>query len=152
MAILNAGRDFQRAQGFVQWSDGYPACSDVEKDIASGGAFLLKTDGLIAAYLFIGFDGDPAYPAIDGAWHCGAPYAVIHRLAISTAFRGQGLSSTAFRLAAQYCAAHGYRNLRIDTHSENLRMQHILTKNGFSYCGIVIQNGSNRMAFDKVLA
>ena len=36
MRILEEGRAFQRSQGFVQWSDGYPAICDVRSDIAKG--------------------------------------------------------------------------------------------------------------------
>lgn len=151
MAILDAGRAFQRAQGFFQWSDGYPAPSNVEDDIRSGGACVLTADGVIAAYLCIGFDGDPAYPAIRGAWHTPGPYAVIHRLAVGSGYRGMGLSDVIFPLAGALAAARGCRSIRIDTHEDNKRMQHVLEKNGFSLCGTVIQNGSDRVAFEKVL-
>lgn len=151
MAILDAAREFQRAQGFFQWADGYPARADVENDIRGGGACLLTVDGVIAAYLCIGFDGDPAYPAIRGAWRTGEPYAVIHRLAVGSDFRGRGLSDEIFRLAGVRAAARGCRSIRIDTHADNKRMQHVLEKNGFSLCGTVIQNGSDRVAFEKEL-
>lgn len=151
MAILNAGREFQRQQGFVQWPDGYPDEESVREDIRTGKGFVLKADNTVAAYLYIGFDGDPAYPAIKGAWHHEEPYAVIHRMAISPTFRGQGLTDVVFRLAEKFCAKQGAATLRIDTDGQNKRMQHVLTKNGFVYCGTVIQGGGDRLAFDKKL-
>ena len=39
--ILEEGRAFQRAQGFVQWDDRYPLRKDVEADIDSGTGWLL---------------------------------------------------------------------------------------------------------------
>lgn len=151
MDILNAGREFQRAQGFVQWPDGYPDEESIREDIRTGKGYVLKADGKNAAYLYIGFDGDPAYPAIKGAWHHEEPYAVIHRMAISPAFRGQGLASVAFSLAEEFGRKQGANTLRIDTDGQNKRMQHVLTKNGYSYCGTVVQGGGDRMAFDKKL-
>ncbi len=151
MAILDAGRDFQRAQGFTQWRDGYPAERDVAQDIQAGGAYLLTIDHSPAAYVFIGLDGDPAYPAIKGAWHYDEPYGVLHRVAISEEFRGMGLSDVLFSLAGELVKQHGFGCLRIDTHEDNKRMQHVLTKNGFSYCGTVLQNGEPRLAYDKKL-
>lgn len=151
MEILDSGRAFQRQQGFTQWSDGYPACKDVARDIENGGAYLLRVDSSPAAYAYIGFDGDPAYPAIDGNWHFDEPYGVLHRVAISAEFRGMGLSDVLFRLAGELVKARGFDCLRIDTHEQNKRMQHVLSKNGFSYCGIVLQNGEPRLAYDKKL-
>lgn len=150
--ILTAGRNFQREQGFVQWPDGYPGKEEVEEDIRTGKGFVAKEDGVIAAYLYIGFDGDPAYPAIKGAWHLDAPYGVIHRIAVAPAFRGKGLVGQIFRLAEEHCIRNSFFNLRIDTDEANLRMRHILQKNGFSYCGTVIQGGGDRLAFDKQLS
>lgn len=151
MEILDSGRAFQRRQGFLQWGDGYPAASDVARDIESGCAYLLKVNSAPAAYLYIGFDGDTAYPAIEGSWHFEEPYGVLHRVAISEAFRGMGLSGVLFRLAGELVRSRGFNVIRIDTHEDNKRMQHVLTKNGFSYCGIVLQNGEPRLAYDKKL-
>ncbi len=150
--ILTSGRNFQREQGFVQWPDGYPGSAEVEEDIRTGKGFVVKENGVIAAYLYIGFDGDPAYPEIKGAWHLDAPYGVIHRMAIGSAFRGKGLGDAVFRLAEEYCRSKGFFTLRIDTDEANLRMRHVLQKNGFSYCGTVIQGGGDRLAFDKQLS
>ena len=88
---------------------------------------------------------------IKGAWRYDEPYAVVHRIAIGTAFRGQNLADQAFRLVEDYCKAHGVYNLRIDTDEQNKRMRHILEKNGFVCCGTVVQGGGDRLAFDKWL-
>ena len=123
MEILNGGREFQRAQGFVQWPDGYPPRSAIEEDIEKGTGYVLLSEGEVACYLYLGFEGDPAYPELKGAWHFPEPYAVIHRMA----------------------------TLRIDTDGQNKRMQRVLERNGFTYCGTVIQGGGDRLAFDKSL-
>lgn len=151
MEILDSGRAFQRQQGFTQWRDGYPAESDVLRDIENNGAYLLTVDNAPAAYVFIGFDGDPSYPEIDGNWNLDESYGVLHRVAISEDFRGMGLSDLLFSLAGELVKSHGFGCLRIDTHEDNKRMQHVLIKNGFSYCGIVLQNGEPRLAYDKKL-
>lgn len=147
--IINAAREFQREQGFIQWPDGYPPKSAIEEDVRSGKGYVLKANGKIACYLYIGLDGDPAYPAIKGAWHSDLPYVVIHRLAMSPQYRNQGLSTRVFESVQLFCHEIGIRNIRIDTDAQNMRMQHILHKNGFSYCGTVIQGGGDRLAFDK---
>ena len=149
--ILNSARAFQREQGFVQWPDGYPPRSAIEEDVHSGKGYVVKVDGQIACYMCIGLDGDPAYPAIKGAWHSDLPYVVIHRLAMAPQFRNKGLSTRVFALIEEFCKGAKISNLRIDTDEKNLRMRYVLEKNGFSYCGTVIQGGGDRFAFDKLL-
>lgn len=151
MEILDAGRAFQRQQGFLQWPDGYPDQASVEQDIRQGKGCALRVDGQLAGYLYIGFDGDPAYPQIKGAWRYDRPYAVIHRIALAPGFRGRGLADVAFRLAGELALAKGVDCLRIDTDEKNQRMRHILQKNGFACCGTVVQGGGDRLAYDKLL-
>ncbi len=152
VAILNSGRAFQRQQGFVQWSDDYPNEASVLQDIEAGNAHILKVDGHAAGYLYISFDGDPAYNVIKGAWRTKEPYAVIHRVAFDGQYREMGLSAAAFGLAEEYILSRGIRNVRIDTHHQNRRMQHVLEKNGFVLCGEVQMRGEPRLAYDKLLS
>ena len=151
MDILNSGREFQREQGFIQWPDGYPDEESIRCDLRDGLGYVVKVDGVIAAYMYIGFDGDPAYPRIKGAWKHDGAYAVVHRIAIAPEFRGLGLGSITFHLIEEFCKSKGFDILRIDTDNANKRMQHVLTKNGFVYCGTVVQGGGDRLAFEKKL-
>jgi len=148
-AILNAARAFQREQGFVQWPDGYPPRSAIEEDVRTGKGYVVKLGNQIVCYMYIGLDGDPAYDDIKGAWHCALPYVVVHRLAMAPQFRNKGLASAVFNRIECFCRDIGISNIRIDTDGENHRMQHVLQKNGFSFCGTVVQGGGDRMAFDK---
>ena len=149
MEIIRDGRAFQRQQGFVQWDDTHPTQAAVEDDIRRGDGYAFRVDGCLAGYLCLSFNGDPAYPAIVGAWHFDGDYAVIHRMAIGEAYRGMGLTGQVFRLAGEIAKARGVDILRVDTHADNLRMRHVLQKQGFVQCGHVIQNGGDRLAFDK---
>ncbi len=149
VAILRQGRNFQRQQGFVQWADSFPDPGQIARDIQSGCGFVLKAQGQIAGYQYISLDGDPAYPAIQGAWNWEGVYGVVHRIAFDEKFRGKGLSPTAFAQIGQYCKARGANSLRIDTHPDNKRMQHVLEKCGFSYCGTVLLPVGLRWAYDK---
>ncbi len=152
MDILNESRQFQRTQGFVQWTDDYPGIDTIRSDIENNNGYLIQADGMAAGYLCLDFTGEPAYARIKGAWHSEQPYAVIHRLAICAQFREKGLADTAFALVKQRCLDCRTTYLRADTHSENKRMQHILTKNGFTACGIISLRGEERLAYDLKLS
>ena len=147
--ILHAGRRFQQEQGFIQWTENYPNRDTILEDIRFQRGYALLVDGAIAGYLCIDFAGESAYENIDGAWRTAGPYAVVHRLALSSDFRGRGLGDAAFRLAGELCLARESCSLRADTGFENRRMQHILVKNGFEKCGVISYQGSPRLAYEK---
>lgn len=147
--IMEDAKRFQREQGFTQWTSDYPNIHIICEDISRQKGYAFKEREAVAGYLCIDFDGEPAYDKIQGAWHSKAPYAVVHRLAFSRAFRAKGLSGTAFALVEDLCRQRGVHSVRIDTDACNARMQHILNKCGFAQCGIIVFQGSEKLAFDK---
>lgn len=149
--IICSGREFQREQGFIQWTNDYPGYSDILDDIQRNTGYLFKLDGDTAGYLCVDFAGDSAYNRIEGTWQTEKPYAVIHRMALSPDYRNRGLASKVFTLAEQLCIRNDIFYVRIDTDFPNKRMQHILEKNGYARCGVVQQHGSPRIAYDKLL-
>lgn len=151
MGIIDAGKAFQREQGFTQWTDDYPNRDTLRGDIRDGTGYVLKADGRVAGYMCIDFGGEPAYDKIDGQWASDEPYAVVHRLAFDAAYRGKGLADTTFRLIEELCLAKDIHCIRVDTDFPNKRMQHVLTKNGFVNRGVIIFQGSRKLAYDKSL-
>lgn len=149
--ILQMGRRFQQEQGFTQWTEDYPTLDTVREDIRRRKGYALLTDGRIAGYLCVDFDGEPAYADIEGAWRAEGPYAVVHRMAFSSAYRGMGLADAAFRLVEALCAEKQVSLIRVDTDFPNKRMQHILVKNGFVNCGTIVFQGGAKLAYDKIL-
>ena len=96
-------------------------------------------DGKIIG-VFVYFKGnDPTYDKIDGKWLDDEEYGVIHRIASC----GKGV----FSECVDWCL-NQHHNIRIDTHKDNKIMQHLLSKHGFSYCGIIwLEDGSERLAY-----
>ncbi|MBQ5320930.1 MAG: GNAT family N-acetyltransferase [Oscillospiraceae bacterium] len=146
MRIYSESREFMRETGnFSQWGNGYPARELILEDISGGNSIILEEEGEILA-VFAMFDGpDKTYNIIkDGEWLSLEPYGVIHRIAVAK--KGRGLSSLCFKYGMDR-----YKNIRIDTHENNLPMQKALIKNGFSRCGIIfLENGDERIAFQKI--
>ena len=149
--IIDIGRKFQKEQGFTQWTDDYPNLETIKNDIKTGKGFVLKSDGEIAGYMCIDFDGEPAYKNIQGEWKTEEPYAVVHRMAFDKNFRGKGLADVAFNLIDEFCRSKNIFNIRVDTDFPNKRMQHILQKNGFEERCVIIFQGSGKLAYDKSL-
>ena len=141
----------KKEQGFEQWTSSYPNFDTIVEDIQCQKGYVIKNDGDIIGYMCIDFSGEPAYDDIKGAWRRDTPYAVIHRMAFSQKARGKGIAGIAFDLIERFCLEQGVRNIRVDTDFPNKRMQHILEKQGFVHCGVIVFQGGEKLAYDKLL-
>ena len=153
-AIVGQAQAFLGSQGIDQWQDGYPDEQIMRADIANGTGYVLEQDGRIIGITTLTFTGEPTYDQIyDGAWTTTAPYACVHRLALSASARGTGASSELMREIERIVLFHGFVNIRIDTHHGNLVMQGMLLKNGYTPCGTIhLENGMPRLALEKTVA
>lgn len=151
LSIIRQGQAHLKAQGIDQWQNGYPDRLRLEQDVEEHIGFIITDGTETLGYLCIVLTGEPAYDIIQGDWISAGPYAVIHRIAFSDAARGQGLSTCVFALADEYCREKNIPALRIDTHADNHKMQHVLAKNGFRFCGIVEYTSGLRRAYEKLL-
>lgn len=149
--ILDQGRKFQQEQGFVQWTEDYPNMDTIRDDVRMQKGYVLKADEKIAGYMCIDFDGEPAYLNIEGKWRSEEPYAVVHRMAFSQEYRGKGLADITFGMIEKLCLEKGVSYIRVDTDFPNKRMQHIFEKNGYENCGVIVFQGSDKLAYDKLL-
>ena len=121
-------------------------------DIEAGRGYVLKDEsGCIAGYICIDFGGEPAYDVIKGQWRSKESSGVLHRMAISPEFRGQGLGGVMLRECARVCLEKGVSYIRADTSPENTRMQHVFEKEGYHRCGFIELRGSDKIAYDKLL-
>ncbi len=138
--IIQEAIDYLHEQGIDQWQKGYPGYEDLEKDVRDGISYVLIVDDQIAATAALHQGLDINYLSIhDGEWINGVEgrYTAIHRIAMSTEFRGQRLSQKMISGLVTISGVLGYKDIRIDTHPENLGMQHVITTNGFTKRGII---------------
>ena len=145
--IYESARRFMSISGNPnQWGKTNPPRERTEADLIEDNLYVVDEDGDILAVFYYNFADDPTYKIIyDGSWLNDRPYGVIHRIAVSDAARGKGVSGICFDYAYGVC-----RNLKIDTHKNNIPMQRALAKHGFVKCGIIhLANGDERIAFQK---
>lgn len=150
MNIIEQARNHLKEANIDQWQQGYPDAAIIEEDIENKRGYILFDNDENIGYLCLDFGGDASYDEIEGKWLSEQPYAVIHRLAISDKARGKGKGVEAFSLAWNVCVQKKVFSLRVDTHEENMKMQHIIKKSGFVYCGIVYQLEGKRLAYEKL--
>ena len=148
MEVFGKAREIMRTSGNMnQWNDGYPSEEIVRKDIDEGVCYVLPERGkdgkerIIATMAFIP-GPDPTYARIyAGEWLDESPYHVIHRIA--AAEPGHNAASKLLTWAFTQT-----EYIRIDTHKDNIIMQHIIDKQGFTHCGMIyLANGDPREAY-----
>lgn len=131
MHIMVQARAAQRALGFRQWDDGYPPERQLEEEISAGRGFVLADGDAICAYAAIVAD-DPEYADLQSVMTSyGESYAVIHRLAISDAYRGRGVARRFLALLEEEMLSRSILWSRADTGLENLPMQKALAAAGY---------------------
>ena len=147
MKVMDAARQTMRATGNQhQWGDGYPSEEIITSDMERGGGFVLVEEGCVVAYFAFLASPEPTYVKIyDGHWvDDEQPYHVIHRIASYPDVHH------VFRDIKEYAFSQD-GNIRIDTHRDNLIMQHNIKKHGFTYCGIILlASGDERLAYQKI--
>lgn len=147
MGIYEYARSFMRANGnATQWVNGYPSEELIRQEIEDNHSFVcIGEQGEIAGTFCFILGDDPTYRQIyEGAWLNDAPYGVIHRMA--TNGKWKGVADACF----DWCMEKS-DNIRVDTHKDNLVMQHILEKRGFRRCGIIyVRDGTERIAYQRL--
>ena len=160
MSIIEEARGTIAALGIDQWQNGSPNRAMIEEDISLGQGRTVSLNGEIVGTFALILDGEPTYDIVEeGAWSLPDraetgewSYLAIHRVAISVASRGTGVSTAIIRYAEDTARAYGRASLRIDTHEGNVVMRRMLEKHGFTHRGrIHLQNGDPRVAYEKLL-
>ena len=154
-ALFSEARATIAALGIDQWQNGYPSPAIIAEDLARDRSFVIEVEDEIVGTFVLVTDGEPDYDRIfDGAWCTGDTdnYVAIHRVAISVARRGSGLSSAMINHAADVAHNLGRASLRIDTHRGNVVMRRMLERHGFVHSGsIYLEGGDHRVAYEKII-
>jgi len=149
--IIQQSIERRRIDGSTQWQNGYPNLETVENDIAKNFGYVLTVNDKVAVFVALIFNDEPAYSIIEGAWLTNGEFVVIHRVAVSKEFAGQGLVKKLFEYIEDFVKSKNVSSIKVDTNYDNFAMLKILESKGYVYCGEVFLKGGVRKAFEKVL-
>ncbi|NGM63489.1 GNAT family N-acetyltransferase [Sphingobacterium sp. SGG-5] len=150
-AILKDAIRRRKEEGSDQWQDGYPNPGVIKDDIDKGVGFVLLDRDEVVGYCAVLINDEPQYADIEGQWLTDGDFVVIHRVAISENYLGQGLAKKMLQYIEGYALENNIHSVKADTNFDNPGMLHIFKKTGYTYCGEVILRGKPRKAFEKVL-
>jgi len=140
--IYNNARVFMRKNGNLeQWSNGYPNREVILNDIKNGNLYLVMESNVVIGIFALIRNGDPCYKKIDGEWLNNNSYFAIHRIASTFVKKGF------LQFVISYVSTLT-KDIRIDTHKDNIPMQRALEKLNFIKCGIIyLESGDPRLAY-----
>ncbi|MBP3551382.1 MAG: GNAT family N-acetyltransferase [Alistipes sp.] len=155
-AVMGLVADAQKwfaGQNIDQWQDGYPTQDIILSDISYNNNYIVELNGVISATFVASFDGEPTYFEIKGkGWLNENPYAVVHRIAVADKCRRKGIAKEILHYAEELCVERGVKDIRIDTHRDNVAMRSLLKKMGYAHCGrITLTSGAFREAYHKII-
>ena len=151
--IINGAKELLKENKIDQWQNGYPNEEVILEDIEKGYSYVLEDKGIILGTTALSFDGEDTYEKIyEGQWLSNGSYGVIHRIAVDRNVKIKGIGTAIIKQSEEICLGKGIKNIKIDTHENNITMQKLLEKNKFKYCGIIYLEGNvKRIAFEKVI-
>ncbi len=141
--IYAYARDFMVKTGNPnQWGKTNPPHAWLVDDIEKELLYVITEGETIHGVFYFYIGEDPTYGVIeDGAWKHENRYGTIHRIASDG-------SGGILKTAVLFCAGM-IKNIRIDTHHDNVVMQKAVAKLGFERSGIIrLANGDPRIAYE----
>ena len=141
----------RKADGSIQWQDGYPNPEVVANDIRKGAGYVLIQEGLIIGYVAILINDEPEYARLKGNWLTNVDFVVFHRVAVAESHLGKGVAKELFLHIEEFAREHGINSIKADTNFDNKAMLYLFEKFQYSYCGEVTFRGTPRRAYEKVL-
>ncbi len=161
MEILKDGKLSLGLLNIDQWQGDYPKLEIIQSDVEQGASFVVEDDGHVVGTAMTSYNGESIYDDIQGAWLTSSDstdphYVVIHRVAVSRDSLGKGVASFLLAEAEKAARKQGCESVRIDTHEGNTPMRSLLTKSGYTECGIVLiehaeEATPERIAYEKIL-
>ncbi|WP_125547367.1 GNAT family N-acetyltransferase [Levilactobacillus lindianensis] len=140
--IIEDGKKQLADAGIDQWQNEYPNRDVIASDIDNGRAVIYNSDDHETLGVAAVIEApDNSYDTLEGKWLSDTTkYVTVHRVAIFSHHQGKGYASQLFRDLFDYIAENhpDADSIRIDTHKDNAKMQHLIEKFGFQRVGRIV--------------
>lgn len=146
--IVEENKIFLKESGIDQWQNGYPDRASLLNDINENNLYGLWIDNNLGGIFYISDEKDLYYNDIEGSWLSDDRYIVVHRVAISSKYRGKKLSKVIFQFVFEETKRRNIEYVRIDTHKDNFIMNGLVKSLGFMQCGLINVRDGARIAYE----
>jgi GNAT superfamily N-acetyltransferase len=140
------------AHGSGQWQGKEPSLATIEEDILHQRYYLLFVNNQPCGGASL-MSHEPGYDRLlEGQWLNQDSYMVIHRFFIAPSFQGQHLSKILLNQLEQRVKQQQINNIRLDTHTLNLPMRGLLSRQEYLEVGKAwLPQAGERLVYHKVL-
>jgi ribosomal protein S18 acetylase RimI-like enzyme len=139
-------------EGNLQWNEHYPSREKFLEDVHNGHLFVAVDKSLnneVLGMIAINTEQGAEYGEI---WNLNEEAVVAHRLGVSPKAQGKGVAQILLKHCETIAKEKNIPRIRLDTYSENLRMQHVLEKKlGYEYKGKIKLRFEPQEIFSKLL-
>lgn len=157
--IFEDAKEKFKSDGTFQWKGMYPNIDSFYSDLENELVIVFEEDKKILGTATIVLSIDKNYNEIDGKWLNNDLYVSIHRIATRRGYLKKGIASSLFKKAEEIALEKGIKNIRIDTHRNNIDMRSLLERLGYVECGVIILLNRNdltikereRIAYQKII-
>lgn len=153
--IIDDAKDLHEQNGSNQWpkDKAYPSYMDFLQDLNAKSLYVYDYGDEIIGVASIIVGEDPNYNVIyDGQWLVpNGNYLTIHRIATKKEYYHKGVAKTLISFAISLAKQKRLDSIRVDTHKDNMEMNSLLQKSGFSLCGTIYlakDSSRSRVAYE----
>ncbi len=123
-----------KREGNHQWNEAYPVSDDFLKDVRLKNLYVKEnTGGKVTGFICIDQIEPKAYEEL--MWSSNHSFLVIHRLAVSSDHRGQGIAREMIAYAENMARKGHIDYIRTDTYSKNKGMNALFSKLNYHFVG-----------------
>ena len=133
MDIIRETVALLQAEGNPQWDETYPARSDFLADIAAEELYVYEHEDKVCGVICLNTREPEEYAPVQ--WSRPGPALVIHRFAVASWTRRQGIGTAILQFADRLAAQQGLNCVKTDTYSLNPNMNRLFQRNGFHKVG-----------------
>ncbi|MCC3866648.1 GNAT family N-acetyltransferase [Terrisporobacter mayombei] len=151
MDIIKSTVKEMKTYNNTQWDENYPQAKDFTEDVESGDLYVQDEDGQIKGFICINYIEPIEYE--DLSWGSKNKAMVIHRMAVNTNHRQQGVATKLMNFAEELALENNVVYLKTDTYSTNTKMNSLFKKCGFNLVGEMSFLGKEKpfYCYDKLL-
>lgn len=144
MEIINITIKNMEIEGNNQWDEIYPNRDIFIKDIKNNHLYLIEEEDIKGVICLNYIEADE-YKNIN--WSLENKALVIHRMAVNSKFRNQGIGSKLLEFAKSLAKENNIKIIKTDTYSKNIKMDNLFRKLNFKQIGVVNFNGKEKDFF-----
>ncbi|WP_297407940.1 GNAT family N-acetyltransferase [uncultured Cetobacterium sp.] len=144
MEIINITVKDMETEGNNQWDEAYPNRDIFIKDIKNNYLYLIEEEDIKGVICLNYIEADE-YKNIN--WSLESKALVIHRMAVNSKFRNQGIGSKLLEFAKSLAKENNIKIIKTDTYSKNIKMDNLFRKLNFKQIGVVNFNGKEKYFF-----